>query len=444
MSASRIARRGGVVTCALLALSIAGAPTAHADIPGQGIITAPISAAGDLLSSAAGWGFDKVAAGIAKWVLGAVSFFVDGAVRFLQTSSRPQVDADWFAGPGSPFAAVRNIAGVLLLAFALLAVLQGLLHGDVAMMVRQVAGKLPAAIAGMVVTTAVVVKLLDLTDALSGAVLATTDQQALHFLSGFGVAVTGLTSGFAAVVLGLVAVVAALILWVELLVRSSLVYLLVAISPLGFAAMVWPSARGFLRKTIELLVAVILSKFVICVALAIGVAALSGAGETAGTDSASAGLGTLLVGAVLLGLAAFSPFIVLKLVPAVEAAVVAHGVSRGPLRAAQSGAASYSTVTRLAGGSSSSRPPGESAGAFSAAPASAGRAGAGSSAAGASAAGGPAGVAAGAATAGIALASVPARRGRASAEQSANRRSAGDAPGPPPRPAPRQDRRERP
>jgi type IV secretory pathway TrbL component len=208
--------------------------------------------------------------------------------------------------------------------------------------------------------------------------------------------------------------------------------------------MVWPTARGFLRKTIEVLVAVILSKFVICVALAIGVAALSGAGETAGTDSASAGLGALLVGAVLLGLAAFSPFIVLKLVPAVEAAVVAHGVSRGPLRAAQSGAASYSTVTRLAGGSGSSRSSGEAAGAFSAAPVSAETAGAGSSAAGASAAGGSAGVAAGAATAGIALASVPARRARTSAEQSVDRRSAGDAPGAPPAPAPQHDRGERP
>lgn len=442
MTAARMIQRTAATTGVVLSLSIAGAPAAHADIPGQGIITAPISAAGDLLSSAAGWGFDKVAEGIAKWVLGAVSFFVDGAVRFLQTSSRPQVDADWFAGPGSPFAAVRNIAGVLLLAFALLAVLQGLLHGDVGMMVRQVAGKVPVAIAGMVVTTAVVVKLLDLTDALSSAVLATTDEQALRFLSGFGVTVNGLTSGFAAVVLGLVAVIAGLILWVELLVRSSLVYLLVAISPLGFAAMVWPSARGFLRKTVELLVAVILSKFVICVALAIGVAALSGAGETAGTDGASAGLGTLLVGAVLLGLAAFSPFIVLKLVPAVEAAVVAHGVSRGPLRAAQTGAAGYSTVTRLAGGSSSPRPPGQAAGGASAAAPGAAGGGTGT-AAGASAAG-PAGVAAGAATAGIALASTAASRAKASAERAAERPRQAEQRSAPPRVSPRQDRRERP
>src|SRR5207253_4133965 len=118
-------------------------------------------------------------------------------------------------------------------------------------------------------------------DALSTAVLANSDGQAVRFLSGFGLATTAGTNGFAAVVLGLVAVVAALVLWVELLVRSALIYLLVAISPIGFAAAVCPSARGLLRRLAELLLAVVVSKFVICVALAVGVAALAGAGHAA-------------------------------------------------------------------------------------------------------------------------------------------------------------------
>src|SRR4051794_40943222 len=200
----------------------------------------------------------------------------------------------------------------------------------------------------MIVTTAVVDRLLELTDLLSDAVLASSNEQALQFLSGFGATAASATSGFATVVLGFVAVVAALLLWVELIVRSSLVYLLVAISPLGFAASLWPAARGFLRRTIEILLAVILSKFVIAVALAIGVAALGGAGTAgAGESTMAAGgasLGTLLVGAVLLGLAAFSPFLILKLIPLAEGALLAQGISRGPVRAAQSGVGSYSSV----------------------------------------------------------------------------------------------------
>jgi hypothetical protein len=320
-----------------------------ADIPGIGIVN-------DALGGVTGWAFDKVAEGIAKWVLGAVEFFVNGALDFLRTSAKPDVEAAWFAGPGSPYAAVRNIAAPLLLGFVLLGLIQGLLQADPAAMVRRVVGNLPVAVVGMVVTTAVVARLLELTDALSDVVMSSGNQQALHFLSGFGATVTGATSGFAAVLLGLVAVIAALLLWVELIVRSALVYLLVAISPLGFAASLWPAARGFLRRTIEILLAVILSKFVIAVALAIGVAALGGAGTAGGGQGMIAGggasVGTPLVGAVLLGLAAFAPFLVLKLIPLAEAAVLAHGISRGPVRAAQSGVSTYSStrmISRLSG-----------------------------------------------------------------------------------------------
>jgi len=379
-----------------------------ADVPNPfDLITSPISGLG-------GWAFEKVAEGIAKWILDAVEFFVNGAIDFLRTSSAPDVGAAWFSGSSSPYAAVRNVAAFLLVGFVFLGIIQGLINGDTAGMIRRVAGTLPAAVGGMVVTTAVVGRLLELTDAMSNAVLVNTNDQALHFLSGFGVTVTSATTGFAAVILGSVAVLAGLLLWIELIVRASLVYILVAVSPLGFAAMLWPSARGILRKTVELLLAVILSKLVICITLAIGVAALSGAG-TAGAPGAGFGskagssVGALLVGAVLLGLAAFSPFVVLKLVPVAEAALVAQGVSRSPLRATQTGmstAYSASMLTRLAGGGSSGAPgapgtAGPTSGAAASGPSSGGVAGAGAGGAkGGGAGGGTAGGGAGGGAAG--------------------------------------------
>lgn len=352
-----------------IVLPLLRAVPAGADLPGMGIVK-------DAVGGASGFAFESIASGIGSWVLGAVAYFVNGVLDFLRSSARPDVEAAWFAGPGSPYATVRDIAGVLLVGFVLLGLLQGLVQGDVMGMVRRVAGSLPLAIGGMVVTTTVAGRFLALTDALSNAVLSGTGERAVQFLSSFGVAVSGATQGFAAVVLGLVAVLAALVLWVELIVRASLVYLLVAISPIGFAAMLWPAARGFLRKTLEVLLAVIVSKFVICVALAIGVAALAGAGDGqpagvggAATGAAAAGLGapaatglaTLLVGAVILGLAAFSPFLVLKLIPLAEGAVIAQGISRGPVRAAQSGVGTYSTarsLSRMGGGAATapSRP----------------------------------------------------------------------------------------
>src|SRR5207249_3739792 len=67
------------------------------------------------------------------------------------------------------------------------------------------------------------------------------------------------------------------------------------------------------------------------------------------------------------GLAAFAPFLVLKLIPLAEGAMVAHGISRSPVRAAQSGISTYSStrmISRLSGsgggsgqGGSGSGPP---------------------------------------------------------------------------------------
>lgn len=371
-----------------------------ADVPNPGGLLTPF------VPDVGGWAFDKVSEGISSWILDAVSFFVDGAIDFLRTSSTPDVEAAWFAGPSSPYATVRNLAAILLLAFAFLGIVQGVIQGDAAGMVRRIAGTLPVAVLGMVICTAVVARLLALTDAASAAVLAGTDDHALHFLSGFGAtaalgAGSAATGGIAPAILGLVAVLAGLLLWVELIIRSSLVYVLVTLSPMGFAATVWPAAKGVLRKTIELLLAVIVSKLVICVTLAIGAAALSGAGSAGSAregfaSGAGASMGTLLVGTALLGLAAFSPFLVLRLFPVAEAALVAHGVSRGPLRAAQSGvaaASSVQTVGRLAGGSSSSAGSAAASGANSAGGAGgAGVAGGGAGASAAGAAGGPAAV----------------------------------------------------
>lgn len=351
----------GIIAAPVSAQVMVAAP-AGAALPGAGIVT-------DAIGGASGWAFDTMASGVAGWVLGAVAYFTDGVLNFLKTSGRPQVDAAWFAGPGSPLATVRNLAGALMAGFVFLGLLQGLVRGDSAAMVRRLAADVPLAVLGIVATVAVTAKLLDLIDALSTAVLDSSHGDALRFLSRFAAFGAG-TQGFAVVVVGLLAIVAALLLWIELMVRSALVYLLVAVSPIAFAAMVWPAARGVLRRTAHLLLAVIFSKFVIAVALAVGVAALGGspgsgeaavgasmlgaAGPAASSSDPAVGLGALLVGAVILALAAFAPFIVLRLIPVAEAALVAQGVSRGPLRAAQSGVGTYyytNSITRLGGAS---------------------------------------------------------------------------------------------
>lgn len=394
-------------------------------------------------AAAAGWSWEQVADGIARWVLGAIAEMINGVLNFLKTTARPDVTDAWFSGSGSPYAAVRNVSAVLLIGFLLAGIIQGLVAGDTSGMIRRVGVDAPVAVLGMIATTVVVDVLLDLTDSLSTAVLGNASGRTLSFIEGFGVGAQLLTGGFSTVIIGLVAVVAAVMVWIELMVRASLMYLLVALSPLAFAASVWPAAKGVLRRLIELMLAVIVSKLVISIALAVGVAALGGAGSAAGPEPgvgewAAQGLGTLVVGTSILCLAAFSPFVVLKLIPVAEAALVAQGVSRSPMNTARSGmnTAYYArSLGRLGGGSGGSGsapepppdatpppfgPPGLGGDAGEAGPtrgvgpaggvASAGGSGAGTGEAGASAAGsaGSSGAAAAGAGAGAAAAAGPA------------------------------------
>jgi hypothetical protein len=341
-----IATTGLVIGYSVLSASPAAA------LPGEGLVADKM---GDLASNT----FSGAANGMVQWVVDSVQYFTGGVVHFLGTASNPQIDSVWFSGPSSPYASVRAIALTLLLGFFLLGTLSGVIKGDVGGMLRRMIGALPAALAGMALAPQVVAKLLDLTDALSASVLSNSGGDALEFLVKFGAAINVGSGGFGVLILALLAILSALLLWIELLLRSALVYFLVALSPLAFATMVWPSAKGVTRRLMELLIGAIFSKLVICVALAVGTAALGSAGHAAGSDAGvgtaiAAGIGNLVTGTTLLVLASWSPFLLMKMMPIVETAVVAQGVSRGPMRAASRGVSTMSslgTVARVAGAS---------------------------------------------------------------------------------------------
>ena len=102
---------------------------------------------------------------------------------------------------------------------------------------------------------------------------------------------------------------AAFALWIELLMREAAVYVIVLMLPLAFAAMVWPARRIWAVRAVELLVALILSKFAIVAVLSLGGAAIS-----SGADDGS--VAAVMAGAVLILLAAFSPWALLRLLAA--------------------------------------------------------------------------------------------------------------------------------
>jgi uncharacterized membrane protein YgcG len=85
--------------------------------------------------------------------------------------------------------------------------------------------------------------------------------------------------------------------------------------PLAFAAMVWPARRVWAIRAVELLIALILSKFVIVAVVVLGGNAV---GQSGGITAAIAGIAILLM-------AAFTPWMLLRLLPFSEVAASAVG-----------------------------------------------------------------------------------------------------------------------
>jgi len=245
-----------------------------------------------------------------------------------------------------------EVAAVVMLALVIASVFGSIRRQDPAGAARTLFVEVPLSIFGMAALVAVTAGLVGATDEVSGAILRTVPGSAvdtvanrwplivpnLELLGGLG---------------GVVFIIGAFLVWLELLVRASLIYLVVMMAPLFLAARVLPGLAPAWKKYAETAAAIIFSKVVIAVALALGLALVAGGGTTTGSaHDTGVQIGQLLSGIALMGLAAFAPFVLLRFAPVVEAALIAQGISRMPGRAAMHGAQmTYygAGLTRLAG-----------------------------------------------------------------------------------------------
>jgi hypothetical protein len=302
-------------------------------------------------------GTPSVIGGLSNWLFSSLGDLTGDVFGFIDRSTSPNVLAAWFVdgstGAG-PYKQMATVAATLMCVLVFGAVIQGVAQADLGGMARRMVVNVPAAVIGITGTVVVVQVLVELTDDLAKYLTSSVGGDTQSLVSTVqSMASTSNNGGAAVVVLGILLLAAALVVFVELLIRSLLIYLIVALCPLAWAALVWPALQAALRKTLELLVAVILSKVVVALALAVGAAAISGIGaaqvspslagfefappaasaQTAGQPDLSQGAGLLAVGVATFALAAFSPFLIARLLPFAEAAVVAQGTRGAPVRA---------------------------------------------------------------------------------------------------------------
>jgi hypothetical protein len=269
------------------------------------------STAGKALTATAG------AVAIAAMVMGGARYLLRETSSVIGSTTRPNLQSSWFSASYWRMAAV---SALLTLPFLFAAAIQSMIRSDLAMLVRATFGYLPLGLLAVAIAAPLTMLLLAGSDEMSSIVASASGHADASFLSKVSV-LTGLslTSGtaFVAFFVALLTAAATMVLWIELLIRAAAIYVIVLMLPLFFAALVWPARRIWAIRAVELLVALILSKFAIVAVLSLGGAAL---GHTI-LPGAAATLG----GATLIMLATFSPWALLRLLPLHELAGAAAG-----------------------------------------------------------------------------------------------------------------------
>jgi hypothetical protein len=270
-------------------------------------------------------------AAIAAAVVGGAQYALKLTVKAIGASTNPDLGATWFS---SSYWRMAAVAALLTVPFLFAAAIQAMLRSDVTLLLRSAFGYLPLGLLAVGVAAPLTALLLSGSDEMSTIVSAASGHAGASFLDRVG-GLGGLIAGgsgtlFLSFFIALFTTAAAITLWLELLIRQAAVYVIVLMLPLFFAAMVWPARRIWAIRAVELLVALILSKFAIVAVLGLGAAALG--------HTLIPGIGSFLAGTTLVLLAAFSPWAMLRLLPLHELAGAAVGGLR-PHAAHQPGVA---------------------------------------------------------------------------------------------------------
>jgi hypothetical protein len=286
-------------------------------------------AASSVFSALASWlatGADQLLAHVLDLVTGSTQLVSGGTPTSAAAAAvTPDLASPWFLSQETLMAEL-----MALVMFPLLGVstIGAVLHQDLHRLARTWLVALPVAILCGLVGIELTTVGLKVTDALTATVLSS-----VNLTKTIGVAVEGMSEPVTGpVVTGIIAflaLVAAVMLWLELVLRTAAIYIAVLFLPLALAGLVWPTTTRMAKRLVEMLVALLLSKFVVAAVLALGANAV-GAG---GADGAITGVAILLI-------AGFAPFLLFRMVPIIEAAAIGHleGAAHRPLRAAQRGA----------------------------------------------------------------------------------------------------------
>lgn len=280
----------------------------------------------------------------------AVTAITASIAQAMNDTTTVDLDGGFFAALTPMRRVVLGMSLALTLALLLLAVIRSLAAGEPGAIVRAALVDVPAAMFTTAMSVTVAWTLIRVVDEASAAVTDDVPSSLGRFAAALSTVDALSGAGLLGIIFGLLFIIGAILVWLQLLARSALLYVMVVLAPLGFATRAHPSTRVIARRTIEMGLALIVSKFAIAVAFAVGAAAIdSGNPATAGTVDLQA----MVTGVAVMLMAAFMPWVIWKVIPVAEAAASTAGVERAPARAAMTavsvGIAASAGAARLAG-----------------------------------------------------------------------------------------------
>ncbi|MGE0138529.1 MAG: hypothetical protein AB7R77_11980 [Ilumatobacteraceae bacterium] len=315
-----------------------------------------IDGVGDLLGGAAEAAGEAVLDVVVKFVFGlianAVTSITSSIVTAMNATTGVDLDGGFFPALTPIRRTVLGMSMALVLALFFLAILRSLAAGEPGAIIRAVLVDVPVALFTTVASVSVAWVLIRVVDQASLAVTGDVATAMGRFSAALSTVDMLTGAGLLGIIFGLLFVVGAILVWLQLLVRSAMLYILIVLAPLGFATRAHPTTRPIARRTIEMGVALILSKFAVAVAFGVGAAAIDSSNGVATSEGVD--LTGMMTGVAVMLMAAFMPWVIWKAIPVVEAAAVTAGVERSPGRAATTAASLGVAVgvgaSRLAGG----------------------------------------------------------------------------------------------
>jgi hypothetical protein len=301
-------------------------------LPVVGNVCDAVTGAVGTAASAAG---DFVMRGVTVWVTDAAVWVTGKVGALVENTTSPDLNARWFEGE---YRTMMAVAGALAVLMLMLAVIQAVLHQDVAMLLRAAFGYLPMAFILAAVAIAATGLIVAITDDISRAVVSGLGtKQSSNLLQSVGDAYKNALDDSSGIPLfgvflgAIILAIGGFVLWLEMIIRDAAIYVCVFFLPLTFVAMIWPATSRWARRLVEILIAFILAKFVVVSILTLATAAIANTNVVNGQGQT---FERMIAGSALLVLAAWSPFALMRLLPMMEVAAASVASQRSSMSAA--------------------------------------------------------------------------------------------------------------